>query len=264
MRRLAFLAVGGALWLFAAAIPALADGGPHIAADQQRIGGSDRRQLRRAATARTPPRAPSSSRKRAPRCCTSCHGSAGTGATTNVADGVQYQLATSGTSVRGAAPRRAPQRRLRQRPDRQRLGVAVSYLERYGHPTRGQGPGRRDRHGRDLEAHEPDGRYGQHGLGQRADQRDGERRRHGHPRVHQLPQPARERQLPDPQPASGDDRYGPPPPSSAAADCGPSPTRRSRRPATPATTRSSRPRPGRPSGPRSGRTSTRRSWPARS
>ena len=101
MRRLALLAVGGALWLFAAAIPALADGGPHIASINNGSGGltSDScAGCHRAHTAQ----GSLLLKEEGTALCTSCHGTAGTGATTNVADGVQYQLATTGTSMRGA------------------------------------------------------------------------------------------------------------------------------------------------------------------
>ncbi len=102
MRRLALLAAGGALWLFAAAIPALADGGPHIAAINNGSAGltSDNcAGCHRAHTAQ----AAMLLKEDGTALCTTCHGSAGTGATTNVADGVQYQLDTaSTTTVRGA------------------------------------------------------------------------------------------------------------------------------------------------------------------
>ncbi len=102
MRRLALLAVGGALWLFAAAIPALADGGPHIAAINNGSAGltSDNcAGCHRAHTAQ----AAMLLKEDGTALCTSCHGSAGTGATTNVADGVQYQLAAAGgPTIRGA------------------------------------------------------------------------------------------------------------------------------------------------------------------
>ena len=38
MRRLALLAVGGAVWLFLAAIPVFADGGPHVASINSGVG----------------------------------------------------------------------------------------------------------------------------------------------------------------------------------------------------------------------------------
>ena len=39
MRRVALLFAGGALWLFLAAIPVLADGGPHVASINSGAGG---------------------------------------------------------------------------------------------------------------------------------------------------------------------------------------------------------------------------------
>ncbi len=118
MRRLALLAMGGALWLFAAAIPALADGGPHVAAINNGSAGltSDNcAGCHRAHTAQ----AAMLLKEEGTALCTACHGSAGTGATTNVADGVQYQLAAAGgPTVRRRRARRPPQWRLHERPDR--------------------------------------------------------------------------------------------------------------------------------------------------
>jgi predicted CXXCH cytochrome family protein len=102
MRRLALLAVGGALWLFAAAIPALADGGPHIAALNNGSGGLTSDTCAGCHRAHTAQGA-FLLKEEGTALCTSCHGSAGTGATTNVADGVQYQLAAAGgPTLRGS------------------------------------------------------------------------------------------------------------------------------------------------------------------
>lgn len=87
MRRLALLLAGGALWLFIAAIPAFADGGPHIANTNNGTGGLTAdtcAQCHRAHTAQgedllyTDPAG----------ICLSCHN--GGNATTNVNLGVQY------------------------------------------------------------------------------------------------------------------------------------------------------------------------------
>ncbi len=96
MRRLALLAVGGALWLFAAAIPVLADGGPHVAAKNNGSAGltSDScAGCHRAHTAQ----AAMLLKIDGTALCESCHGAAVTGATTNVINGVQYTLASDGS-----------------------------------------------------------------------------------------------------------------------------------------------------------------------
>ena len=102
MRRLALLIVGGALWLFLAAIPALADGGPHVSTINNGtlgISADSCAGCHRAHTAQ----APMILVEDAPALCLTCHGSAGTGATTDVMTGIQYTLATNVTEVRGSA-----------------------------------------------------------------------------------------------------------------------------------------------------------------
>ncbi len=96
MKRLAFLFAGGALWLFVAALPALADGGPHVQAynngsaglTSDNCAGCHRAHIAQFAFLL---------KEEEPALCISCHGTAGTGATTNVADGVQYTLAGDGS-----------------------------------------------------------------------------------------------------------------------------------------------------------------------
>ncbi len=101
MKRLAFLFAGGALWLFVAALPALADGGPHVntlnngsaGLTSDNCAGCHRAHIAQGAFLL---------KEEEPALCLTCHGSAGTGATTNVADGVQYELAAvTTTSLRG-------------------------------------------------------------------------------------------------------------------------------------------------------------------
>ena len=101
MRRLALLVAGGALWLLAAAVPVLADGGPHISTINNGSGGLTADTCAGCHRAHTAQGA-MLLKEEGTALCTSCHGSAGTGATTNVADGVQYRLATGGNTVRGA------------------------------------------------------------------------------------------------------------------------------------------------------------------
>ena len=94
MKRLALLLAAGSLWLFLAAVPALADGGPHVAsansglstltadgcAGCHRAHTAQGQYLLKAADAED--------------LCLDCHGAAGTGASVNVEDGVQYTLAS--------------------------------------------------------------------------------------------------------------------------------------------------------------------------
>ncbi len=86
MRRLALLVAGGALWLILAALPTSADGGPHQLAVNNGTSGlsGDCAACHRAHTAQAADllKAPM------PDLCTNCHD--GTGATTDVVDGVQY------------------------------------------------------------------------------------------------------------------------------------------------------------------------------
>ena len=118
MRRWTLLLAGAALWLFLAAVPALADGGPHVASVNNGASVADGRQLRRL------PPGPHRPGRHAPRrpaeeeLCLTCHGAASTGATTDVVTGVQY------VARRPTAPAAATQlgalreRRLRPGPDR--------------------------------------------------------------------------------------------------------------------------------------------------
>ncbi len=90
MRRWTLLLAGAALWLFLAAIPALADGGPHVAANNSgssTLTADSCAGCHRAHTAQGPSLLKASSESAL---CLSCHGANGTGATTNVEDGVQY------------------------------------------------------------------------------------------------------------------------------------------------------------------------------
>jgi predicted CXXCH cytochrome family protein len=100
------LIAAGSLWLFLAAIPALADGGPHVASANSgasTLTSDSCAGCHRAHTAQGPLLLAASSEEAL---CLSCHGQAGTGATTNVERGVQYALGTSGqvrtTTVLGA------------------------------------------------------------------------------------------------------------------------------------------------------------------
>jgi predicted CXXCH cytochrome family protein len=104
VRRFTLLLAGAALWLFLAAIPALADGGPHVAATNSGAapGGLTADSCAGCHRAHTAQgelllNAPSEEAL-----CLTCHGATGTGATTNVVNGVQYRTADASTgTVRG-------------------------------------------------------------------------------------------------------------------------------------------------------------------
>jgi predicted CXXCH cytochrome family protein len=94
--------VAGAAWLFLAAIPALADGGPHVAAinsGASTLTADSCAGCHRAHTAQGPMllAAPTEDAL-----CMTCHGTTGTGATTDVMSGVQYAVGTPET-VRGSS-----------------------------------------------------------------------------------------------------------------------------------------------------------------
>jgi len=104
VRRLALLLAGGALWLFLAALPTLADGGPHAMA--QNSGSSTLTAdgcaaCHRAHTAKGLYLLNDASASVSINdYCVTCHGAGGTGARTDVMTGVQYAVGTS--QVRGA------------------------------------------------------------------------------------------------------------------------------------------------------------------
>jgi predicted CXXCH cytochrome family protein len=95
VRRLGLLLAGAGLWLFLAAIPALADGGPHIATTNNgslTLTADSCAGCHRAHTAQGPYLLRASS---ATLLCLSCHGAATTGATVDVTTGVQYRPGTT-------------------------------------------------------------------------------------------------------------------------------------------------------------------------
>lgn len=97
MRRWTLLLAGAALWLFLAAIPTLADGGPHVASVNNGSGpggltadgcaGCHRAHSAQTATLLIQPSETA--------LCLTCHGGGSTGATTNVVNGVQFVPASS-------------------------------------------------------------------------------------------------------------------------------------------------------------------------
>jgi len=99
VRRLSLILMGGALWLILAAVPALADGGPHVKDlnnGSTGITADSCAGCHRAHTAQGPMLINAADEEAL---CMTCHGAAGAGATTDVASGLQYRLA-----ARGATP----------------------------------------------------------------------------------------------------------------------------------------------------------------
>ena len=107
MRRLMLLIAAGSLWLFLAAVPAFADGGPHVKAINSGAGPGSTLTADSCAGCHRAHTAQGSFLLAAPdeeALCLSCHGAAGTGSTVDVESGVQYTLASGerGTTVLGA------------------------------------------------------------------------------------------------------------------------------------------------------------------
>jgi len=107
-RRLAAVALVAApvlssAWLFAAALPALADGGPHVAAANSGVSTLTTDSCAGCHRAHTAQGEMLINAPTEEALCLTCHGAAGTGATTDVMTGIQYAPGTSGT-VRGVAP----------------------------------------------------------------------------------------------------------------------------------------------------------------
>lgn len=99
MRRIALLLAGGALWLILAALPALADGGPHTSTINNGSAGINADSCagcHRAHTAQGPYLIKEATEEEL---CLSCHGAAVNGSTVDVITGIQYRLGT-GSYVR--------------------------------------------------------------------------------------------------------------------------------------------------------------------
>ena len=99
MRRFTLLFIGGALWLFLAAIPVFADGGPHVLTVNNGSAGITAdgcAGCHRVHTSKSPTgflltdASPTITGY-----CRSCHGATGTGAATDVDTGIQYSLGTT-------------------------------------------------------------------------------------------------------------------------------------------------------------------------
>ena len=95
MKRWSLLLAGAALWLFLAAAPALADGGPHVADANSGVStltADSCAGCHRAHTAEGPLLINATSEEEL---CLTCHGAASSGATTDVMTGVQYVPGTT-------------------------------------------------------------------------------------------------------------------------------------------------------------------------
>lgn len=102
MRRLALLIFGSALCLLLSAAPTLADGGPHTAtvnSGTTGISADSCAGCHRAHTAQGELLLV----EEEPALCLTCHGATGTGATTDVMNGIQYSVSNDPLAVRGNA-----------------------------------------------------------------------------------------------------------------------------------------------------------------
>jgi predicted CXXCH cytochrome family protein len=91
------LIAAGSLWLFLAAVPAFADGGPHVKAINSGAGTGSTLTADSCAGCHRAHTAQGSYLLAAPdeeALCLTCHGAAGTGASTDVESGIQYTLAS--------------------------------------------------------------------------------------------------------------------------------------------------------------------------
>jgi predicted CXXCH cytochrome family protein len=103
VRRLALLFAGGAVWLFLAAIPVLADGGPHVASINSGSAGLNADSCAGCHRAHSAQGEFLLIGASGPALCLTCHGAAGIGATTDVATGIQYTPAAPDGTGRGVA-----------------------------------------------------------------------------------------------------------------------------------------------------------------
>jgi len=104
VRRWTLLVAGAALWLFLAAVPALADGGPHVAANNSGVsGGLTADSCAGCHRAHTAQGLFLLTQEEGPALCLACHGTNGFGATTDVESGLQYTPAGASGTGRGTA-----------------------------------------------------------------------------------------------------------------------------------------------------------------
>ena len=96
MRKLTLLLAAGSLWLFLAAVPVFADGGPHVSSANSGVStlaADGCAGCHRAHTAQGEMLLNAATEEEL---CLTCHGAASTGATTDVMTGIQYALAANG------------------------------------------------------------------------------------------------------------------------------------------------------------------------
>jgi predicted CXXCH cytochrome family protein len=103
VRRFTLLLAGAALWLFLAAIPALADGGPHVSTVNNGSAGLTADSCAGCHRAHTAQGEFLLVQEGGPALCLTCHGGTGAGATTDVETGLQYTPAGAGGVDRGVA-----------------------------------------------------------------------------------------------------------------------------------------------------------------
>ena len=217
LKRLMLLIAAGSLWLFLAAVPVFADGGPHVSAINNGTGNGGATLAadscagcHRAHTAQGEFLLKDSGGIAT---CTSCHGASGLGATTDVENGIQYVLGTSpirtGTTLGFLRSGGFVTARIGSgeafRVALPRDGTAVRQLAKVPVRTAGSQPV--------TSAHLPNiggviAGGGRRCLGQRSRQYDGVRRPHGRRRVRHVPQPPWERRVPHPQPHPRSGRNG--------------------------------------------------------
>jgi predicted CXXCH cytochrome family protein len=97
VRKLTLLIAAGSLWLFLAAVPVFADGGPHVASVNNGTAGLNADSCAGCHRAHTAQGLGLLAASDATALCLTCHGASGLGATTDVENGVQYTLANDGS-----------------------------------------------------------------------------------------------------------------------------------------------------------------------
>ena len=96
MKKLTLLLAAGSLWLFLAAVPVFADGGPHVSSANSGVStlaADGCAGCHRAHTAQGEMLLNAASEEEL---CLTCHGAASTGATTDVMTGIQYAIGAGG------------------------------------------------------------------------------------------------------------------------------------------------------------------------
>ena len=99
MKKLMLLIAAGSLWLFLAAVPVFADGGPHVAANNSGVNGINADSCAGCHRAHRAQGEFLLLADSGTALCLTCHGATGLGSTVDVENGMQYTLGT--TDVRG-------------------------------------------------------------------------------------------------------------------------------------------------------------------